>query len=130
VRHGSKPWSLGATMRKSLPIVMFAFLFAPLLHAQSLHKGSSSKFEDKVMDTVASLKEVVERAKYVHDESKAKRRLQYVIWEKYYWVKVMEDNGVSLYTHFNFYVYPNTMTIKYLDTDKNTPIDLATLEKK
>ena len=122
-------------MNKSILIIMSTFLFVPFLHAQTSHNNASLKLEGKIIDTIASLKEVVERSKYVEEQTKGKRHLQFAIWNRpkkatpYYWVKVMEDNGVSLYTHFNFYVYPKTMTIKYYDTINDRIIDLATWRK-
>jgi hypothetical protein len=122
-------------MRKSFPIIVLTFLLAPFLHAQSSKNNSFSKLEDKILDTISSLKEVAERSKYVENKTNGKRHLQYVIWEKpgnatpYYWVKVVEDNGSTFYTHFNFYVYPNTMMVKYYDTINGLPIDLTTWRK-
>jgi hypothetical protein len=126
---------LGATMKKNLLTIVFAFLFVSSLQAQTSSKKESSILEDKIIDTIASLKEVVERSKYVEEQTKGKRHLKFAIWDKpkkgtsYYWVKVMEDNGIALYTHFNFYVYPKTMTIKYYDTINDKVIDLTTWRK-
>jgi len=73
------------------------------------------------MDTIAKLPEVKRRQNYLEKQTKGKRHLQFVIWEKpshkrpYYWVKVSENNGYFYHTHFNFYVYPKGMAIKYYD---------------
>ena len=46
--------------------------------------------------------------------------------QNYYWIKVGEDNGINLVTHFNFYVYPDSMRIMYYDTANDSEV---TLEK-
>ena len=95
----------------------------------------SSKLEDKVLDTIMNLSEVKARAKYVRTKTKGKRKLQYAIWEEptkenpYYWVKVMEDNGTSYYTHFNFYVYPKSFAIRFYDMASDTAITLSEWRK-
>jgi len=94
------------------------------------------KIERRIIDTIIKLKEVKERDKYVRDQTDGKRHLQYMISGKptktiqYYWVRVMEDNGSAYYTHFNFYVYPKTMTIKYYDTINDEVIDLKTWRRR
>jgi hypothetical protein len=45
-------------------------------------------------------------------------------------VKVWEDNGDSYATHFNFYVYPKTFTIKFFDIEKGTAIGLKEWRKQ
>ncbi len=108
----------------------------PLIFGQSSKDITYSTLENKIIDTIIKLKEVRERAKYIENQTKDKRRLQYSIWKRptkttpYYWVKVLEDNGSTLYTHFNFYVYPNTMNIKYLDTVSDEVLDLKTWRKR
>lgn len=92
--------------------------------------------EDKVVDTVFTLTEVKERAKYIEQQTKGKRHLK--VWvesspqladQKYYWIKVGEDNGTNLVTHFNFYVYPDSMRIMYYDAEKNKEIALSEWRK-
>jgi hypothetical protein len=115
----------------SLLIITCLFSFSQK-KSNTIPKPPSTKKEDQIIDTIFKLKEVKERAKYVESQTQGKRHLQYSIWEKptettpYYWVKVMEDNGVSTYTHFNFFVYPKTMAIKYFDTINDETIDLKT----
>jgi hypothetical protein len=110
-------------MQKKLLIMTFIFSFVSA-HAQN------KTIENKIIDTIFKLKEVKERARYVEKESKGKRHLGIAIYtapskhEPYYWVKAWEDNGSSYVTHFNFYVYPKTFTIKFLDTVKDTAISL------
>jgi hypothetical protein len=90
-----------------------------------------NQLKEKVTDTIFKLPEVKERAKYIEQKTKGKRHL--MIWiadtpnlpvRKYYWVKVGEDNGMSLVTHFNFFVYFDSMRIMYLDVIHGTEINL------
>jgi hypothetical protein len=87
--------------------------------------------EDKIIDTIFKLTEVKERAKYIEEQTKGKRHLK--IWvegtpnlpdQKYYWIKAGEDNGTNLVTHFNFYVYPDSMRIMYYDTQSDSELTL------
>ena len=84
---------------------------------------SNEEVENKIIDTIFKLTEVKERAKYIEEQTKGRRHLK--IWvadtpnlsdQKYYWIKAGEDNGTNLVTHFNFYVYPDSMRIMYLNT--------------
>jgi hypothetical protein len=101
-----------------------------------IDKAVSQHLEDRIIDTIIKLEEVKERGEYVKAQTNGRRHLQYSIWKNpsktkpYYWVKVMEDNGVALVTHFNFYVYPKSMTIKYFDTVTNEVLDLKTWRKR
>jgi tRNA A37 threonylcarbamoyladenosine biosynthesis protein TsaE len=47
----------------------------------------------------------------------------------YYWVKAGEDNGMSLVTHFDFYVYPKTMEVKFYDVVEDKVLTLAEWRK-
>ena len=87
--------------------------------------------EAKIIDTIFKLTEVTERAKYIDEQTKGKRHLK--IWvadtpnspdHKYYWIKAGEDNGTNLVTHFNFYVYPDSMRIMYFDTQTNSVLTI------
>ncbi len=95
----------------------------------------SSKLENKILDTIINLSEVKARARYIKIKTKGKRKLQYTIWGKpakqnpYYWIKVMEDNGTSYYTHFNFYVYPKNFAIQFYDVINDTAINLSEWRK-
>jgi hypothetical protein len=89
------------------------------------------KLEEKIIDTIFKLKEVKERAKYVEQQTRGERRLK--VWvedtpnlrdHKYYWIKVGEDNGTNLVTHFNFYVYPDSMRIMYYDITSDSVLTL------
>ncbi len=85
--------------------------------------------EKRIIDTIFKLAEVRERAKYIKQHSKGKRELK--VWirdtpkqpnKKYYWIQVGEDNGTNLVSHFNFFVYPDTMLITYLDAKSDQEI--------
>ena len=89
--------------------------------------------EEKIIDTIFKLTEVKERARYIEQQTKGERHLK--VWtedtpnlpaQKYYWIKVDEDNGTNLVTHFNFYVYPDSMRIMYYDIndDKEMTLDI------
>ena len=94
-----------------------------------------NKEELKIWDTISKLPEVISRIKYVDKISNGKRRLQistskkpdYV--ENFYWIKVSEDNGITIVAHFNFFVYPDN-EIKYFDTVNNTILSLEDWRKK
>lgn len=98
-------------------------------------KDTSSIFneniEDKIVDTIFKLPEIKERAKYIEVQTKGKRHLK--VWvadtpnfpdQKYYWIKAGEDNGTNLVTHFNFYVYPDSMRIMCYDTQSDSELTL------
>jgi hypothetical protein len=48
----------------------------------------------------------------------------------YYWLKVGEDNGVSFVSHYNFFVYPNTMKVLYYDTVNDLELELDKWRKQ
>ncbi len=92
---------------------------------------NNEDIEEKIIDTIFKLTEVKKRAKYIEEQTKGKRHLK--IWiadtpnlpdQKYYWIKASEDNGANLVTHFNFYVYPNSMRIMYYDAQSDRELTL------
>ena len=91
---------------------------------------NNNQIEESIIDTIFSLAEVKDKAKYIEQQTNGKRDLK--IWvvaapnlaHKYYWIKVGEDNGTNLVTHFNFYVYPDSMRIIYLDTKNNKELTI------
>jgi hypothetical protein len=94
-----------------------------------------SNLENKIIDTIFQLKEIKDRQKYIDRQTNGARHLQ--IWiadkpnltNKYYWVKVGEDNGTNLVTHFNFDVYPDSMRIMFFDTQDDKEITLKEWRK-
>ncbi len=99
-------------------------------------KREPESLEKRIIDTIAGLNEVKQRAAYVEHQTNDKRHLHIAIYERpnktrdYYSVKVMEDNGDAFVTHFNFYVYPKTMTIKYVETVTGEILDLNIWRKR
>ncbi len=87
--------------------------------------------EEKIIDKVYALPEIKERAEYIEEETNGERHLQIWIAARpedtgdYYIVKAGEDNGFSMVTHFDFYVYPETMEIKYYDVITDSELSLA-----
>lgn len=98
-----------------------------------LHSYPQASMENKVLDKVKSIPEVKEREKYA--ETHSKRHLRVVIWKKpaaqnkYYWVKVFENNGETYVPRFSFYVYPPKLTVKYLDPSTDSVIDYKDWKK-
>lgn len=96
---------------------------------------SSGQMEEEIIDIINQLKEVKEKAEYIQKQTKGQRHLQYTIWQKptrdrrYYCVKVMEGNGGSYHTHFNFCVRVKPFQILYYDTVSDTTLDLNTWRK-
>lgn len=91
----------------------------------------NSKIELQMFDTLFHLKEVKERNNYIIKESRGKRQLSALLYKRpeetkngVYWIKIVEDNGSSMVTHFNFFVYPKSGKIVYFDTFKNQEIEL------
>ena len=93
--------------------------------------------EEKVIDTIFKLTEVKQRASYIEQQTKGARHLK--VWtesspdlpeRKFYWMKVGEDNGTNLVTHFNFYVYPNSMRIMYYDINDDKEMTLEAWRKQ
>lgn len=86
--------------------------------------------EQKILDTIFKLPECEARAAYIEKQTKGKRHLGIVIYQRpsghhpYYWVKAWEYNGMNYATHFNFYIYPNPFSIKFLDIAKDKAISL------
>jgi Na+-transporting NADH:ubiquinone oxidoreductase subunit NqrA len=122
-------------MVKNFLIVLFLFIsFASV--SQSKADRHLSKIETLIIDTISKLPEVKERIRHVDNKTKGKRHLSITVWskpnqkEKYYWIKVMEDNGATYVSHFNFFVYPNNLTIKYFDTKNDTAISLKVWRSK
>ncbi len=124
-------------MKRRFSITIPLLLAVSNIYTQTNQKLTQEKIvENKILDTVLSLPEVKSSAAYIEKRTKGKRHLASVIYRKpgnnqpYYWVKVWEDNGYSYVSWYNFYVYPKTFLIKYLDTAKDKAIDLATWRKR
>jgi len=96
----------------------------------------SGALEDRIIDTLLRVPQVVAQSKYMEKETKGERRLK--LWigsrpsegDKYYWVKAGEDNGMSLVTIFDFHVYPDSMRIMYYDVAEDREMTLREWEEK
>src|ERR1043165_4065071 len=118
--------------------VLFAFISLSLsLSGYSQAKGkSTSKLEEKILDTIWKLPEVKQEEKLVRKLSKNKRHLSVSIFElpsdksEDYWIKVCEDNGIMCATSFDFYVNPVALTIKFYDPVRDKLYDLKSWRKK
>lgn len=84
-----------------------------LLSIPSFSRTKDLDNEEKVMNLVWSLPEVIERASYVEKQSQGKRNLKTMIYQRpsdnqkqYFWIKVGEDNNGVFVSHFNFFVIP------------------------
>lgn len=93
-----------------------------LIQNSKIEVSSDSIQAFALLDSVWRIKEVIERNEYVKKETGGKRHLATIIHatpteveDNYYWIKVTEDNGVSLYTHFNFFVYQYPYEIMVYD---------------
>ena len=130
-------------MRKNINIFLILALTLPFFvdAQEGTHQNKTKnnlqveKLEDNILDTILKIPKVVRQAKYVEDVSKGSRHLADVIYKrptnirKYYWVKVWEDNGMSYVTHFNFFVYPKDMSIRFFDTINDKVLSLETWQK-
>lgn len=100
-----------------------------------IHDTLVSDEEIKIWDTISKLPEVISRIKYVDKATNGKRKLQISTFKKpdekenFYWIKVSEDNGITIVAHFNFFVYPNNK-IKYFDTVNDSILSLEDWREK
>jgi hypothetical protein len=85
--------------------------------------------EDKLIDQVWKLPEVISLAKKIEKESNGKRSLVGRISsnpsddQEYYGVSVSEDNGEALATYFEFRIYPDK-SIYYYDPIEDQELTL------
>lgn len=102
-------------------------------------QDTAAKFNDieyKIIDSLFQLKEIKDRQKYIEQQTKGARHLQIIIADKpnltnkYYWMKVAEDNGTNFVTHFNFYVYPDPIRIMFFDTQDDRELTLNKWRKQ
>ena len=104
-------------------------------------KGQTKKAlktkEDKIVDMVASLPDVVKADAYCKKVSHGKRHLVTYVTDSpspgkgiYYCLSVAEDNGSNYVTWYNFKVDAKTYEIKYADPETGREIPLAVWRKK
>jgi hypothetical protein len=113
-------------------IIFFCHFSVKGQFSRQITAHASSQFnEDIVLKKILQLPEVKKRISDVKKRSKGKRHLKFAIWQKptakenYYWVKVIEDNGVAYHTHFNFFVDSINLAIRYFDTSTDKAITLS-----
>ena len=122
-------------MKRCIATVLFLFFIIAEAHSQQNGKRYSMyptipRLELRILDTITNLREVRMKRAIILNSSKGSKMLKEVIWKKpaghfvYYWIKVVEDNGRTLQTHFNFYVDPVSMEIKFYDPEKDVKMTL------
>ncbi|MHB8207184.1 hypothetical protein [Mucilaginibacter sp.] len=115
---------------KRITITVLLLLFTVVVHSQSEEK--LTKKDEKVLDMIASLPEVVQADKYIIKVTKHHKHLETYIDSKpskhnnKYSLTVAEDNGMNLVPHFKFVVDAKTYAISYWDVanDKNIPLSV------
>ena len=92
----------------------------PALEKMTYKSALENKTEQKVIDEVWKLKEVIELDATIRKKTNEQRGLSTFIAsepsddQEYYGVSVAEDNGASYATYFQFHVYPD-FSIRYYD---------------
>ncbi|HLP53855.1 MAG TPA: hypothetical protein VK151_02460 [Fluviicola sp.] len=90
--------------------------------------------EDKIMDQVWALPEVIELNNKIRKKTNDKRGLSTRISsepsddQEYYGVTVAEDNGESYATYFEFHIYPD-YSIRYYDVIEDRELTLEEWRK-
>jgi hypothetical protein len=93
------------------------------------------KIEEKILDKVWAIPEIQKRNAYLKSLSKEKRYLGECIYRRpyennnFYWIKVGEDFGGIIVTHFNFYVDAKTLAVNYYDPETDSYYALADWQK-
>ena len=114
---------------------LFCFLFILSCNQNSLELKAElinqADVKKKIIDTIFSLPEVKQRAAFIFNQTNGGRSMK--VWiedtpsisaKEYYWVKAGEDNGIKLVTHYNFFVYPESMKIMLYDSKTNKELPL------
>jgi hypothetical protein len=92
--------------------------------------GDSTRL-DKIITKLFELPEVKEKDKKIdslarHSKGISMRVIKYPSKDnKYYIISVGYDSDLRFETYFSFYVWPESMEIRYLDPDTNRPITLS-----
>lgn len=116
-------------------ILLLCLSFSPLRAQRS---GSTFKLypqislvEMRILDTISHLREVRVKRSMVLNNSKGSSILKPMIHKRpgkdfdHYWVKVVEDSGGSLITHFNFFIDPKSLEIRFFDAGKDRVMTLS-----
>lgn len=81
-------------------------------------------------DTILSIPEVTQRNEALKKMSGGQSELSAFTvlrpnkQNDFYWIEILETASGNSITHFNFYYYPSTGEIKFLDTDKEQLLSL------
>ncbi len=92
----------------------------PVLEKMTNKSALENKTEQKIIDLVWKLKEVIELDATIRKKTNEQRVLSTFISsepsddQEYYAVSVAEDNGASYATYFQFHVYPD-FSIRFYD---------------
>ncbi len=114
---------------KRTTLTVFLLLFTVVVHSQS--KETLTKKDEKVLNLIASLPEVVQADTYIIKVTKHHRHLETYIdssptkQDNNYRLTVAEDNGMNLVPHFKFIVDAKTYAISYWDVANDRNIQLS-----
>jgi len=118
-------------------LTILCLMSMPVLGQKGFIGNGTSEKENEIIKNIWSLLEVRDRANYIDNQTSGKRNLKVWIYKtpknlkkKYYWIKVGEDNGGVYVSHFNFFVYPDNLEVKYFDTATEQEIELSSWRKK
>ncbi|HMH20152.1 MAG TPA: hypothetical protein VK563_00180 [Puia sp.] len=97
---------------------------------------NDSELVNKALDKLFQLQEVKRKNKFIDSLTKHTKGISMRVMQKpskltkYYWIAVGYDNDLRFETYYNFYVYPDNMSIRYLDTYSGDAITLMQWRKK
>jgi hypothetical protein len=92
--------------------------------------------ENTIMEKLFELPEVKRKWKFVDSLTAHKKGISMRVMKRpegistYYWIAVGYDNDLSFETYYNFYVWPDPMTIRYYDPGEGKILTLAEWRKK
>jgi len=102
-----------------------------LLECQIYIHGNDSEVINRIMDKLYRLPEVKEKDAFIDSLTKHKHGISMRIMQrpgkltKYYWIAVGYNSNLRFQTYYNFYVWPDSMVIKYLDPDSGKILTLS-----
>jgi hypothetical protein len=97
---------------------------------------SDTLIESTIMDKLFELPEVKRKWKFVDSLTGHKKGISMRVMKRpegvsnYYWIAVGYDSDLKFETYYNFYVWPDQMTIRYFDTVDGKILTLAEWRKK
>jgi hypothetical protein len=98
--------------------------------------GNDTLIENEIMEKLIELPEVKRKWKFVDSLTGHKKGISMRVMKRpegvstYYWIAVGYDNDLSFETYYNFYVWPDQMTIRYYDPVEGKILTLAEWRKK